>query len=237
MFVRHKRLPSRGLGVCDDWIRALPREKNHVFNAAVERWERSYAMMSVALDDAFSLRACGELICAREEVGVSAELLRPLGDTLIGFCEIAARRGRRVPIENIPSVEPMRSEFFRGDIAQSAASWNNVLHHVLAGARSRFVHKVRILSVTISQLKQQFLQTVEELARGSSISPSDSWKLLDDLHYDLNTCLREAEVVLKSFLRTFPAAELETFAAELEAPLARKAGRDLMGAVSRPASV
>ncbi len=38
---------------------ALPREKNLVFQTVVQRWECTYAMMSVALDDALSLRARG----------------------------------------------------------------------------------------------------------------------------------------------------------------------------------
>ena len=36
MFSRDNRLPSRGLGVRDDWIRALPQEKGQLFESAVE---------------------------------------------------------------------------------------------------------------------------------------------------------------------------------------------------------
>jgi hypothetical protein len=191
-------------------------------------------MMSVALDDAFSLRACGELICAQQEARVSAELLGPLSDTLISFCEIVARRGRH--LARVPAVEPLRAEFFRGQMAQSAASWNSILHHVLVGGRSRFIHKVRVLSATMIQLEQQFFATVERLAQGSCTTPNGCWKKLDALHYDFSTCLREAEVVLKSFLRNFPTEQLETFAAELETPLAPKPARHLDGILSRPAS-
>lgn len=191
-------------------------------------------MMSVALNDAFTLRACGELICARQGVSVSGELLEPLSDALVRFGEVVARRARR--IANIPAVEPMNPEFFRGQTAQSAASWNGILHYVLVGGRSRFIHKVRILSVTISRLREQFAAAVEEVAGGNSVNPAHLWDTLDSLHYDFSTCLREAEVVLKSFLRTFPAEQLEGFAAELDAPLARKPARDLAAVVSRPAS-
>jgi hypothetical protein len=191
-------------------------------------------MMSVALDDAFSLRACGELICARQEVCVSADLLQPLSDTLLSFCEIAVRRVRH--IARAPSVEPMRAEFFRGDTGQSAASWNSILHHVLVGERARFLHKVRILSATIQHIEQQFLAAAEEIARGTSTNPDDCWKILECLHYDFSTCLREAEVVLKSFLRIFPPQELDLLAAELEAPVAAKPARPLATILSRPAS-
>ncbi|MGH9689357.1 MAG: hypothetical protein ACRD5K_20015, partial [Candidatus Acidiferrales bacterium] len=40
---------------------------------------------------------------------------------------------------------------------------------------------------------------------------------LDDLHYDFNTCLRETEVVLKSFLRALPAEQLSGLARDLDA--------------------
>lgn len=232
-FRRNGRIVSASLGVCDDWIRALPREKNQVFDCAVRRWECWYAMMSVALDDAFTLRACGKLICARQQVGVSTDLLQHLSKTLVAFCEVVAKRGRR--IDKVPIVEPMRAEFFRSEIGQSAASWNNVLHHVLFVGRFRFLHKLRLLGSTIEEIERQFAATADDVSRAISTHPSDSWKALDCLHYDFNTCLRETEIVLKSFLRALPAEQLEVFAAELETPLARPM-RPLSSALSRPAS-
>jgi hypothetical protein len=191
-------------------------------------------MMSIALDDAFALRACGRLICARQQVCVSADLLRRFSTMLVAFCEVVAQRGRR--IDKVPAVEPLRPEFFRGETGQSAASWNNILHHVLFVGRSRFLHKVRLLANTIEQIERQFAATADEISRGISTHPGNSWKALDCLHYDFNTCLRETEIVLKSFLRALPAEQLEVFAAELETPLAPRPATHLAGALSRPAS-
>jgi hypothetical protein len=188
-------------------------------------------MMSVALDDALSLRARGELVCARQQVSVAADLLGRLASALQCFCEAVSKRGRR--ISNVPAVEPMKTEFFRGDTAQSAASWNGILHHVLFGDRSRFFQKLRILSETLEQLDREFGQAAEDIAQGVSVQPGDCWKMLDCLHYDFNTCLRETEVVLKSFLRTLPAEQLPEFAAELEAPVAPKRLRRMRPALSR----
>lgn len=212
---RNGRKIPRRLGVCDDWIRALPREKNSIFDAVVQRWERTYAMMSVALDDAISLRSRGELVCARQQVTVALDLLHGLSSTIVGCCEVLIHRGR--VLDNMPSVEPMRTEFFHSDVARSAASWNSILHHVLFGERTRFLHKVRILSDTVTQLENGFRAAADDLSHGVSIR-SESWKTLDCLHYDIKTCLSEAEVVLKSFLRVLPADQLEFFAAEMEAP-------------------
>ncbi len=81
-----KRKPgtsSSRRSVSDDWIAWLPRDKVQVFDAVVHRWETFYAMTSVSLDDAFSLRARGELVRARQQVSISAELLSRLAASLV----------------------------------------------------------------------------------------------------------------------------------------------------------
>jgi hypothetical protein len=173
-------------------------------------------MMSVALDDALTLRARGELICARQQVSVAADLLERLALSLVSFCNSVSARGRR--IVHLPAVEPLNVDFFRGDTAQSAASWNGIVHHVLFHGRSRFFRKVRILSTTLTQLEREFLEAAQDLARGWSVDPGDCWKKLEYLHYDFNTCLRETEVMFKSFLRTLPADQLDDLAGDLDAP-------------------
>jgi hypothetical protein len=210
---------------------ALPREKSYVFDTAVRQWECSYAMMSVALDDALSLRARGELVCARQQVHVAADLLGRLAGALLNFCDAVNKRARG--IEKLPVVEPMKTEFFRGDIAQSAASWNAILHRLLFGDRQRFVQKLRVLSETLENLDREFANTAEEISKGISVQPGDGWKMLDCLHYDFNTCLRETEVVLKSFLRALPPEQLPAFAAELEAPVPTKRLRRMRPALTR----
>jgi hypothetical protein len=220
-------------GVCDDWIRALPRDKSRIFEAVVRRWECTYAMTSVALDDAISLRTGGELVCACQQVSVAVDLLRGLSSTVVGCCEILIRRGRG--LGNMPSVEPMRAEFFRGDTGKSAASWNSILHHLLFGDRARFLHKLRILSETLAQIEEQFAGAAGDLSRETSIR-ADSWATLDCLHYDFKTCLSESEVVLKSFLRVLPAEQLEFFATEMEAPFSPKRVGRLAAVFSRAAS-
>jgi hypothetical protein len=191
-----------------------------VFDATVARWECIYAMMSIALDDALALRSSGRLICARQQVSVVSDLLSRLSEILVSFCTTLSNRGRH--IGNLPAVEPLNSEFFRGDTAQSAASWNAILHQVLFGERSRFFHKVRILSGTLEQLESEFTELAGDVYASVPPDHADSWRTLECLHYDFNTCLREAEVVLKSFLFALPASQLSAFAAELENPPATK---------------
>ncbi len=216
MFSRHKTARLEERKVLDDWIAALPREKSQLYQVVVRRWECSYAMMSVALDEALSLRASGELVCARQQVSIAAGLLGRLAPSLISLCDALSSRGQHVA--RFPVVEPMNAEFFRGNTGRSAASWNGILHHVLFSTRSRFFHKVRILSHTLTLLEGEFEEAASELSKGLSVQPGDCWQRLDTLHYDFNTCLRESEVVLKSFLRMLPEDQLPALARELDAP-------------------
>ena len=223
MFSRRKTARLRQRKVLDDWTAALPREKSQLYQVVVRRWECSYAMMSVALDEALSLRATGELVCARQQVTIAAGLLGRLAPSLISLCDTLAARGQLVA--KFPVVEPMNTDFFRGNTGQSAASWNGILHHLLFGARSRCFHKLRILSHTLTQLENEFEEAASEISKGLSVQPGDCWQRLDTLHYDFNTCLRESEVVLKSFLRMLPEEQLPALARELNAPPPPKAVR------------
>jgi len=47
------------------------------------------------------------------------------------------------------------------------------------------------------------------------VIPNRAWKELEILGYDLNTCMGETTVVLKSFFCALPAEELETFRQKL----------------------
>lgn len=223
MFLRREPQRAARRRVLDDWFTTLPRDKNEVYETVIRRWECTYAMMSVALDEALSFRASGELICARQQVSVAADLLERLSPSLIALCETLSARGQRVG--RLPVVEPLNGENFRGKTAQSAASWNAILHHVLFSIRSRFFHKLRILSHTVEQLAGEFQDVAEDVSKSLAVRPNDCWQRLDTLHYDLNTCLRETEVVLKSFMRNLPEEQLSALASELDAPSAPKRAR------------
>jgi hypothetical protein len=214
---KRRRAPSPvRRSASDDWRATLPREKNQVFESTVRDWECSYAMLSVSLDEALAQRARGELVCAQQQVAITAELLLRLTSTLTNACAVLSESGKHVA--NLPLVQPLHTEFFRGDTGQSAASWNSLLHNVLLGHRSRFFHKLRILANTVDHLGMEFEQNAHDIAAGLSVEPASCWKQLDSLHYDLNTCLRESEVILKSFLHALPAERLAVFGTELSRP-------------------
>lgn len=216
VFSRQKTLSTSARpSVSDDWITVLPGEKGELFDTVVGRWECAYAMMSVALDDALSLRSRGELVCARQQVAVAADLLKALASSLTSVCATLQHRGRM--LSELPRVKPLNSAFFRGNTAQSAASWNEIIHRILFRGRSRFFHKLRILSEMLQQVEREFRESAGDIAKGMDTQPITSWLKLDDLHYDFNTCLRETEVVLKSFLRALPGEQLPGMARDLDA--------------------
>ena len=199
--------------VSEDWIKALPGEKTQAFNVLVGTWESLYAMMSVSLDDSIALRTRGELVCARQQISVTIELYDRISSLLIHFCEVVDRHSRHLP--NCPAVEPLNTRFFRGRIGQKAAQWNLILHRILFADRSRFHNKVRILSDTLRRLDRQFRRATVSIAKSPSVQAIESWKILDCIHYDFNTCLRENEVLLKSFLRALPPQNLSAFEHEM----------------------
>ncbi|HYL45388.1 MAG TPA: hypothetical protein VEU52_00030 [Candidatus Limnocylindrales bacterium] len=211
LFARRGSSPARKR-VSQDWFASLPREKSQLFDTVVQQWECSHAMMSVALSDALSLRARGEIVCAREQVVMASDLLARLADILIGACRTIANYGRQNP--SAPAVEPLKTSYFRGSSAKDAASWNSFLHIVLFGSRSRFLQKLRILSGAIEGVSREFDQAVEELT-AYSLPADESWEAVDSLHYDLSTCLRELEVVFKSLLRTLPSDHVPALAGDL----------------------
>jgi hypothetical protein len=170
-------------------------------------------MMSVSLDDSLSLRARGEVVCAREQIAVTAELFVRISCQLISFCEVAEAYSRHS--RSYPAVEPLNTRFFRGNKCQQAASWNGILHRILFGDRSRFLRKVRILSETLRRLDQEFRRASGSISAGEPLRRTESWKDLDCIHYDLNTCLRENEILLKSFLRALPQEYVVLFARDL----------------------
>ena len=63
----------------------------------------------------------------------------------------------------------------------------------------------------VEDLAKGFRHAADDLAERNSLNPKKMWAEVDADHYDLNTCLREAIVVLKSFLIVLPESQLGAF--------------------------
>lgn len=199
--------------VKEDWFAQLPDEKNQVFDSIIHEWESAYAVFSVSLDDAMSLRAKGKLARARQCVDIAASVVSGLTEPLASSCRTIEKWGRQ--LDAPPSVAAPDPSYYRSDSARQNAQWNQLVHHVRFGSRSRFLHKLRTLETSVSTLGNEFHREAGELAAGVHVHPDSTWPKLDELHDDVNTCLRETIVMLKSFMLALPPKSLAFFYREL----------------------
>jgi hypothetical protein len=219
--------------VRQDWCARLPEEKDRVFNSIVRDWEDAYAVFSVPLDDAVALRSQGQLVRALQCVEIAASVVTDLTAPLAASCRTIEKWGRQLAVP--PAVSALNPSFYRSEAARQNAQWNQLTHRILFGSRSRFLHKLHSLEISIRDLGNQFHREAEELCGGIHIHPESSWPRLDDLQYDVNTCLRETVVVLKSFVLALPPKNLAFFREELNAASfsARETSQQTVSALTR----
>ena len=203
--VRIRALPS----VQDDWCAWLPQDKAQVFDVYVQQLESFYMMFSIALNEAIEFRQTGMLAKSYQAVcvtpGLATRLSCHLGALLRGLSGHAKHYG------TIPNAAPLDSANFQGPKEQRTARMSDLLSRVLLTQRSQFLHKINTLEEMVGELGKDFRFAVENLSSGASTHPEADWQVVDAAHYDLNTCLREAVVLLKSFLLVLPSDQLATF--------------------------
>jgi hypothetical protein len=110
-----------------------------------------------------------------------------------------------------PNLAPLDAKNFQHSRSQRVALFDDLLSRILLTRKSQFAHKISALADLVGELGSSFEAAAEELATGESVRPDGDWELLDSIHYDLNTCLREAVVLLKSFLHALPDLQLPDF--------------------------
>jgi hypothetical protein len=204
------RPPSvRGASVKDDWLAWLPEEKDGVFRTYVQHLEASYNILSISLNEAIELRQAGCLTKSSQVVYVTSalcsRLTEPLAATLRALGDHAKHYG------TMPNTAPLDPANFQGSRGQRSARMSALLSRILLTQRSQFLHKIGTLHEMVVDIGRELQGSADELASGNSIDPISDWVAVDIAHYDLNTCLREAIVLLKSFLRAVPDDELIRF--------------------------
>jgi len=204
--------PESPASVETDWLQVLPDERQNLFAAQTEDWERSYAMFSVTLNSALTARSQGELIRARQQVACAADLAKRLSHRLLPTLRVLSGS---YPWRRSPLVEPLQPNLFRGEAAQGVATWNTLLHWPLVVRPWQFGLKLRVLRHAIAKVTREFCEVASDIAEGVSTQPTSGWLSLEALHDDLNTMLREAFVTLKSFLCAVSAEGYRLFRAAL----------------------
>jgi len=206
-----RTLPGRGASVCDDWQAWLPDHKAKVFEAQSQHLEATYTMLSVSLDEALSLRDAGQLEKSFQTAGVTRglciRLAGPLGSLIRSMSEHAKHYG------TVPNAAPLDPGNFQSSRSQWSARMSSVLSHVMLSHRAQFLHKLGTLNELVEDLHRDFAEAAGELDGAAATEPgiAQLWQRLDICHFDLNTCLRESIVLLKSFLVALPDNELAGF--------------------------
>lgn len=199
----------RTASVQEDWVAWLPEEKDHLFDATLNELEILYSILSVSLNDAFNLCRQGKIAPAREQARIFAELFERLGARLRAVLRCLQEHGRQ--FGTFANTAPLRPGFFRSERARQVARSNSLMALIRFRARTRFFRKLGALEEIVSGLQRQARKTAQEIAEGIAVSWSNQWTQLEVLDYDLNTSLRETEIVLKSFFCALPIAELPIF--------------------------
>jgi hypothetical protein len=208
--LKHSRFPDSDRGsVKDDWRTRLPEEKSEVFAACVHDLEADYGMLSVALNEALEWQRHGQVGKSCQAVNVTLPLCDRLSGGLVSLLQVLGLHAKHYG--TIPHVAPLNSDNFQIAKNQRAARMSSVLSKVLLPERTQFSHKLGVLQEIIEDLAKEFCLTAKDLGDGLATDPVSLWKIVDGAHYDLNTCLREAIIMLKSFLHVLPDDELPGF--------------------------
>jgi hypothetical protein len=209
----HPTQESSG-SVSQDWRKPLAGDKSDIYYGLIRRLETAYAMFSVNLDESFGMRRNGRTAKAYQVLSVAPalcqRLVQPLHSVLRAMLEHAKHFGAA------PNLVPLDPKNFQNSRSQRAARFNDLFSRVLLTRKSQFLHKVTVLAELVEELNHSFESAAAELTEGGSLQPERDWDLLDAVHYDLNTCLRETTVVFKSFLHALPDLQLTTFEATLQ---------------------
>jgi hypothetical protein len=201
--------PGPGSSVDVDWRGELPETQRQAFEAYTNEFESSYLMFSISLDEAISLHESSWLSKSFQVVALTSELCARLSTSMENMLRSLAEHCSEH--EANPAVAPLNPSDFRNDWSRLLAL-KSLIWHALLTRKSQFHNKTRSLRSMVPYARRRFCTTAEALAiEGIVADSSDSWAVMDRAHFDLNTCLRELFILLKSFLRVLPDDELRVF--------------------------
>lgn len=206
----------RSSSVRDDWRAWLPESKSRLNDNCSKELETLYLMLSVALNEAISLRQQGAFTRAYEAADISGGLCARFTTSLDHV--LGGLHGHAKHFGLVPNAAPLDPTNFRGSREQRTARLTGFLNRVLLSQRSQFIHKAATLQEMVRNLKSEFCEAVDDLVGGVYIKHEALWEVLDETHFDLNTCLRETVILLKSFLVVLPEEQLASFESALELP-------------------
>jgi hypothetical protein len=203
-------VPSRRYdSVRQDWRAILPYVKGSLFFDHTDKLENAYIMLSVSLNEAISLRQNGDSEKANQELEVVGELCSRLALRINAVLHAMGQHARHFGI--VPNLSLLDATNFQSELGRRAARHSNLVCQLLLSERSQFLNKLNTLEELVDDLSDEFIRIATEVAAGVSRMPSRLWEFLEQSQFDLNTCLRETDVLLKSFLLVLPEDQLAGF--------------------------
>jgi hypothetical protein len=204
------RAPARRYdSVQQDWRAFLPDAKATIFATHTHGLEKSYVIFSLSLNEAIGLRQQGESEKAFQELDMVAELCGRLAVYINAVLHAMRQQARHFGI--VPNQSPLEPVNFQSERGQRGARHSNLVARVLLSERSQFLNKLSSLEEIVDDVGDDFMQSAQQLSAGPAANAARLWQVLDTDHFDLNTCLRETNVVLKSFLFVLPEDQLASF--------------------------
>lgn len=206
---RIRPLSARGRSVQEDWHAWLTEAKEAVFHKYEKQLESNYVMFSISLNEAIGLRQDGCLLKATQMIGLTPGLCRLLTQPLSGLLRALGEHAKHYG--TMPNAAPLDPANFRGARGQRSARMSALLNRVLLSQRLQFVYKINVLQEMVADLEADFCLAASDLADGTATDPRGNWNSVDNNHFDLNTCFREAIVLFKTFLIALPEEQLTSF--------------------------
>jgi hypothetical protein len=210
---RAKRASQRSRTVLEDWVAWIPNEMDQLFEATRTELESSNSILNITLDEALLLCKDGQFDGARDNAAVFSGLFGRLARCIRNVIGAIKDHGTR--FGTLPNVTPLSPSNFRGEMAQKVSLMNTLLAKVVFRERTRFFHKLECIDEIVHTLQTESDTVMFGMARSDIRSQEQAWQQLEVLGYDLNTCMGETTVILKSFFCALPPEELDSFREKL----------------------
>jgi hypothetical protein len=196
---------QRPRSVQQDWVAWLPSETAQAFEQLQKDLTVSCILLGVVLNEAL-----GSDPNAAATTAEFAVLFSGLFDRMVSHLSIVLRTleedGSTCGAH--PNALPLQPGCFRSPYARQIARTNRLRSAFSVRGRSAFGLKLSDIRRVIAALQSQAHQEADEIAGGQSRHARTHWARLEVLQYDLNTCLQETTIALKSFFCALPGRKL-----------------------------
>ncbi len=187
---------------------------DQLFDATRSELESSTSILNITLDESLLLCKGGKFAVALDNTTIFSGLFGRLARCIRNV--LGAIRDHGTRFGTLPNVTPLSPSNFRGATAHKISLMNSLLAKVVFRERTRFFHKLESIDEIVDSLQTESDALISGMSLDDVRSQQRAWQQLEVLGYDLNTCMGETTVILKSFFCALPLEELDSFREKLE---------------------